>query len=272
MNLSQVITMNLIAYRKALFDGRVGEQDKQVLNAFFQHIKACNELGSWKPFRATLGGPCVLCNPLHDGIRAHACAFACLHVHYSRILHTPSLGPTGTGKTTMALLLARGIDMLLDQVNGWKLVNGNALNAENVGCTTGVTNDCFASIGTTGTILIDEAYGSMSHKRDKGDHSYAAEVATALITCADAHFLVSIILMGYDAEVRRFMKLNQGIASYVHSTHTHTLTYARTSSQACICIFYTSQALACVQAVCHQLRDYAARRQDSCWHRDRQNY
>ena len=132
-------------------------------------------------------------------------------------LHMVFLGNPGTGKTTVARIIANILyNLKYIKTNKLIEVTSKDLVAEYVGQTAPKTNSVIErALG--GVLFIDEAY-ALSSKNDSGN-SYNAEAIATLIAAMENHRddLV-VIFAGYTKEMQDFLDSNSGIVSRIGYT------------------------------------------------------
>ena len=127
-------------------------------------------------------------------------------------LHMVFLGPPGTGKTTVARLVA-GILYNLKCIKQDKLieVSSKDLVAEYVGQTAPKTMSVIEK-AMGGVLFIDEAYSLASN----GQNSYNDEaIATLIKAMEDYRDNLVVIFAGYTKEMQAFLESNSGIVSRI---------------------------------------------------------
>jgi SpoVK/Ycf46/Vps4 family AAA+-type ATPase len=123
------------------------------------------------------------------------------------------VGPSGTGKTTVARVLGRvfsalGLLARPDVVEAQRA----DLVGEHLGSTAIKTNKVIDS-ALGGVLFIDEAY-ALSNPGYSGGDAFGAEAVQALLKRAeDDRERLVIVLAGYEAEMDRFLQSNPGLGS-----------------------------------------------------------
>ena len=131
-------------------------------------------------------------------------------------LHMVFLGNPGTGKTTVARMLANILyDLKYIKENKLIEVSAKDLVAEYVGQTAPKTNAIIEK-AMNGILFIDEAY-ILSSKNN--DNSYNAEAIATLIQAMENYRdKLVVIFAGYTHEMQDFLNSNSGIASRIGYT------------------------------------------------------
>jgi SpoVK/Ycf46/Vps4 family AAA+-type ATPase len=127
--------------------------------------------------------------------------------------HFVFLGPPGTGKTTVARVVARIFYAfgLLDNPTVFEAHRGD-LVGEYLGATAIKTNELIQS-ALGGVLFIDEAY-SLVNEGDGQSDRFGIEAVQALLKRAeDDRENLIIILAGYEQQMEKFLGTNPGLAS-----------------------------------------------------------
>ncbi|HWF80931.1 MAG TPA: AAA family ATPase [Streptosporangiaceae bacterium] len=129
------------------------------------------------------------------------------------VRHFVFTGPPGTGKTTVARILARIFAALGLLVRPGVVEAHRAdLVGDHLGSTAIKTNKLIDS-ALGGVLFIDEAYSLYNDGYSGGDAFGAEAVATLLKRAEDDRDRLVIVLAGYTDDMSRFLRTNPGLAS-----------------------------------------------------------
>lgn len=131
----------------------------------------------------------------------------------SRSLHLAFTGPPGTGKTTVARLVARLYCALgLLKSDTVIEVSRRDLVGQHLGSTAPKTSAVIDS-ALDGVLLIDEAYTLIQEGLAGGDAFGREAVDTLLARMENDRDRLVVIIAGYDDEIDRLLAANEGLAS-----------------------------------------------------------
>lgn len=131
----------------------------------------------------------------------------------ARSLHLAFTGPPGTGKTTVARVIAK-MYCGLGFIKSDKVIEATRRDmvGEHLGSTAIKTSTLIDS-AMDGVLFIDEAYTLVQQGLSGGDAFGREAVDTLLARMEDNRDRLVVIIAGYDAEIDRFLASNDGLAS-----------------------------------------------------------
>lgn len=131
----------------------------------------------------------------------------------SRSLHLVFTGPPGTGKTTIARVVAQtycGLGLL--KTPAVVEAKRSDFVGEHLG-STAIKTSALLDTAMDGVLFIDEAYTLVQTGLSGGDAFGREAVDTLLARMENDRDRLVVIIAGYDAEIDRFLASNEGLAS-----------------------------------------------------------
>jgi type VII secretion ATPase EccA len=131
----------------------------------------------------------------------------------SRTLHLAFTGPPGTGKTTIARVVAQtycGLGLL--RTPAVVEAKRNDFVGQHLG-STAIKTTALIDSAMDGVLFIDEAYTLIQTGLSGGDAFGREAVDTLLARMENDRDRLVVIIAGYDAEIDRFLASNEGLAS-----------------------------------------------------------
>lgn len=131
----------------------------------------------------------------------------------ARSLHLAFTGPPGTGKTTIARVVAQtycGLGLL--RTPNVVEAKRNDFVGQHLG-STAIKTTALIDSAMDGVLFIDEAYTLIQTGLSGGDAFGREAVDTLLARMENDRDRLVVIIAGYDAEIDRFLQSNEGLAS-----------------------------------------------------------
>jgi type VII secretion ATPase EccA len=131
----------------------------------------------------------------------------------SRSLHLAFTGPPGTGKTTIARVVAQtycGLGLL--RTPAVVEAKRSDFVGQHLG-STAIKTTALIDSAMDGVLFIDEAYALIQTGLSGGDAFGREAVDTLLTRMENDRDRLVVIIAGYDAEIDRFLSSNEGLAS-----------------------------------------------------------
>ena len=131
----------------------------------------------------------------------------------ARSLHLAFTGPPGTGKTTVARIIAK-LYCGLGFISTDKVVEATRRDmvGEHLG-STAIKTSALIDSAMDGVLFIDEAYTLIQQGLSGGDAFGREAIDTLLARMEDDRDRLVVIIAGYDAEIDRLLAANEGLSS-----------------------------------------------------------